>query len=205
MRNKLFCAAIVLVGGALLSVNASAQNAANDLAEHYVEAMFAKAAPEWKERVKQDETQRICSEYPNQLPAAEAEKIRAREMATIVYPESGVMGGDWKKGEAIAQSGQGGQFSDNEQTVHGGNCYACHQLAPAEVSYRTLGPTLQGYGKARKFSADEAKVTYAKLYNSQSAQACSMMPRFGYHKFLSEAQLKDVLAYLYDPASPVNK
>mgnify|MGYP001587573350 CR=1 FL=1 len=167
--------------------------------------MFAKAAPEWKERVKQDETQRICSQYQSQLPAAEAEKIRAREMATVVYPESGVMGGDWKKGEAVAQSGQGGQFSDNEQTVHGGNCYACDQLAPSEVSYGTLGPTLLGYGKARKFSTEEAKATYAKLYNSQSAQACSMMPRFGYHKFLNEAQLKDVLAYLYDPASPVNK
>ncbi len=190
MRNKLSYTAIVLVGGALFSVNASAQTT-NDLAEHYVEAMFAKAAPEWKERVKQDETQRICSQYQNQLPAAEAEKIRAREMATVVYPESGVMGGDWKKGEAIAQSGQGGQFSDNEQTVHGGNCYACHQLAPAEVSYGTLGPTLQGYGKARKFSADEAKVTYARPYKSPtSLRPAPTTPRFGYHKFLERGAVE---------------
>jgi L-cysteine S-thiosulfotransferase len=203
MRNKLFDAALALAGATIISLSASAESV-NDLADKYVEAMFAKAAPEWKARAKQDETQRVCSQY-EQPAKEEAEKIVAREMATVVYPEGGVMGGDWKKGEAIAQNGRGGQFSDDDKTVNGGNCYACHQLAPSEVSYGTLGPTLQGYGKARNFSADEAKTTYAKLFNSQSVVACSMMPRFGYHKFLTEAQLKDVLAYLYDPASPVNK
>jgi len=34
---------------------------------------------------------------------------------------------------------------------------------------------------------------------------CSQMPRFGHAKFLSEEQIKDVVAYLYDPESPVNK
>jgi L-cysteine S-thiosulfotransferase len=203
MRNKLFNAALALAGAAIFSLSASAESV-NDMADKYVEAMFAKAAPEWKARAKQDETQRVCSQH-DQPAKEEAEKIVAREMATVVYPEGGVMGGDWKKGEAIAQNGRGGQFSDDDKTVNGGNCYACHQLAPSEVSYGTLGPSLQGYGKARNFSADEAKTTYAKLYNSQSVVACSMMPRFGYHKFLTEAQLKDVLAFLYDPASPVNK
>jgi L-cysteine S-thiosulfotransferase len=204
MRNKLFNASLALAGTAIFSLSASAESV-NVLADKYVEAMFAKATPEWKARATQDETQRVCSQPENQPAKEEAEKIVAREKATVVYPEGGVMGGDWKKGEAIAQNGRGGQFSDDDKTVNGGNCYACHQLAPSEVSYGTLGPTLQGYGKARNFIADEAKTTYAKLYNSQSAVACSMMPRFGYHKFLTEAQLKDVLAYLFDPASPVNK
>ncbi len=31
------------------------------------------------------------------------------------------------------------------------------------------------------------------------------MPRFGHNKFLSEQQMKDVTAYLFDPESPVNK
>jgi sulfur-oxidizing protein SoxX len=31
------------------------------------------------------------------------------------------------------------------------------------------------------------------------------MPRFGVTKFLDEQQLKDVMAYLFDPNSPVNK
>jgi sulfur-oxidizing protein SoxX len=31
------------------------------------------------------------------------------------------------------------------------------------------------------------------------------MPRFGYHKFLSEEQIKDVVALLFAKDSPVNK
>lgn len=34
---------------------------------------------------------------------------------------------------------------------------------------------------------------------------CSMMPRFGYHGFLTEQQMKDLTALLFDPESPVNK
>jgi L-cysteine S-thiosulfotransferase len=34
---------------------------------------------------------------------------------------------------------------------------------------------------------------------------CSQMPRFGYHKFLTEEQIKDVVGLLFDPESPVNK
>jgi sulfur-oxidizing protein SoxX len=31
------------------------------------------------------------------------------------------------------------------------------------------------------------------------------MPRFGHNKFLTIEQIKDVLAFLMDPESPVNK
>lgn len=31
------------------------------------------------------------------------------------------------------------------------------------------------------------------------------MPRFGQSKFLSEQDIKDLTAYLFDPASPVNQ
>jgi sulfur-oxidizing protein SoxX len=31
------------------------------------------------------------------------------------------------------------------------------------------------------------------------------MPRFGHNGVLSEEQIKDVVAYLFDPESPVNK
>jgi L-cysteine S-thiosulfotransferase len=34
---------------------------------------------------------------------------------------------------------------------------------------------------------------------------CSNMPRFGSNKVLDEQQIKDVMAYLFDPESPVNK
>jgi L-cysteine S-thiosulfotransferase len=204
MRARSIYAALFLAVPAICC-GARAQTAGTGAADRYIEDMFAKAAPEWKARIAQDETQRVCSRYRNDPPAPEAEKIRIREQATVVFPAGGVQGGDWKRGGAIAQSGLGGQFSDSASSSHGGNCYACHQLAPHEVSYGTLGPSLLAYGKLRGFSPNEAEAAYAKIYNAQAVTPCSLMPRFGYHKFLTEDQLKDVLAYLFDPQSPVNK
>jgi sulfur-oxidizing protein SoxX len=43
------------------------------------------------------------------------------------------------------------------------------------------------------------------LVAGQSAQPCSITPRFGCHKVLTEQQIKDVMAYLMSPDSPVNK
>ena len=60
-------------------------------------------------------------------------------------------------------------------------------------------------GRDRKFDPVEAKTAYAKIYNSQAVAACSIMPRFGANKLLSEQQMKDLVAYLFDPESPVNK
>ncbi len=173
--------------------------------EKYVAATWKSAPEDWKPRVQQDETQKICTQFGNQPPADIAKKIIARETATVTFPADGIVLGDWKAGEKVAQSGQGGQFSDKPDTVKGGNCYACHQMAQKEVSYGTLGPSLLAYGKNRNFEPAEAKAAYSKVFNAQSVLACSQMPRFGYHKFLSEQQIKDVVAYLFDKESPVNK
>ena len=171
-----------------------------------VKAMFKTLPEGWSpSRIEQDETQRTCSETRNAPSTADGEKIAARELATIVYPADGKVLGDWKKGEKVAQSGVGGQFSDGPETVPGGNCYACHQMAPQELSYGTIGPSLKGYGKDRKFEAEAGKVAYGKIFNAQSVLPCSQMPRFGYHKFLSMEQIADVTAYLMSPDSPVNK
>jgi sulfur-oxidizing protein SoxX len=35
--------------------------------------------------------------------------------------------------------------------------------------------------------------------------ACANMPRFGHMGILTEAQMKDLVALLLDPESPVNK
>ena len=173
--------------------------------ETAVNALFKSAPPEWQTRIHQDETQRICSETRNNPPAAEAEKILARERETMVYPADGNVLGAWENGEKIAQSGVGGQFSDGPNTVSGGNCYACHQMAPSEVNYGTLGPSLAGYGKVRGFDPGATKAAFAKVFNAQSVQPCSIMPRFGANKFLTVEQLKDVTAYLMSPDSPVNR
>lgn len=177
----------------------------SDVVERYVREMWAKADTTWQERLKQDETQALCSRFRNNPPEKVADAIRARESATITYPKDGQVLGSWQNGEKVAQNGRGGQFSDAPDTVRGGNCYACHQMAKSELLFSTMGPSLSGYGKIRNFSADDAKETFAKIYNAQATVACSHMPRFGVHGFLTEQQIKDVVAYLFDPDSPVNK
>ena len=202
---RTFAAGFAAVG---LMATAQAQQAAQ-VSPQTVDAVVKgtwKSPPDgWQARVDQDETQRVCSATRNNPSKAEFEKIQAREVASIVYPADGNVLGAWKAGEAIAQTGTGGQFSDKADGPRGGNCYACHQMAPKELSYGTLGPSLAEYGKIRNYAAADTKVAFGKIYNAQSVLPCSNMPRFGAHKFLSEQQIKDVTAYLFDPESPVNK
>jgi L-cysteine S-thiosulfotransferase len=173
--------------------------------ERYVASLWSKAPEDWKTRNTQDETQKICSATANSPSDAQARTILIRELATVKFPADGKVIGDWKKGQLVAQRGSGGQFSDQPDTYRGGNCYACHQLSKQELSYGTLGPSLQEYGKLKDFKPDEAKVAFAKIYNAQSVLACSTMPRFGHTGFLTEEQIRDAVAYLFDPESPVNK
>lgn len=196
---------LALAGAAMFASPGAAQQVDPARVQAYIKATFKSAPAEWQERIVQDETQRVCSETRNDPSPKQAEDILKRELATVVFPADGNVMGDWKNGEKIAQNGRGGQFSDGPDTVNGGNCYACHQMKPSELSYGTMGPSLTEYGKIRKFDPAEAKLAYAKIYNAQSAQPCSNMPRFGYHKFLSVDQIKDVTAYLMSPDSPVNK
>jgi sulfur-oxidizing protein SoxX len=194
-----------------LGASASAQQAqpqakvSQQVVDAYVKQTWTKVQDGWQSRVDQDETQRICSVTRNSPSTAESDAILAREKASVKFPADGNVLGDWKRGATVANRGTGGQFTDKADTYRGGNCYACHQMAKEEVSYGTLGPSLTNYGKERKFDKDEARQAYAKIYNAQSVLPCSQMPRFGYHQFLTEQQIKDVVAYLFDPASPVNK
>ena len=159
------------------------------------------------DRLDQDPTQALCSRTPAQgpLPKSAAEQLEKSNLATIKYPADGKLLGDWRSGERIAQSGIGKQFTDNPNVPSGANCYACHQLAPQEVSYGTIGPSLLNYGKLRGNSEAIQRYTFGKLYNSQAYTACSNMPRFGHQGILTEQQIKDVVALLLDPESPVNK
>ena len=106
----------------------------------------------------------------------------------------------------LAQSGYGGRFTDYPpRAENGGNCYACHQLDAKELSFGTLGPSLFEYGKNRKFAEAEVKAVYERIYNPQAAIPCGNMPRLGASKFLSVEQIKDLVALLMSPESPVNK
>ena len=53
-------------------------------------------------------------------------------------------------------------------------------------------------------SAGVVQYTWAKLWNSKSYAACSLMPRFGHNGLLNENQLRDLMALLLDPKSPIN-
>jgi L-cysteine S-thiosulfotransferase len=171
-----------------------------------VKASWPKAGPDWQSRLVPDETMKTCSQYRNVPPAAAAKAMAAREKAAIQYPPDGKLMGDWKKGESIAQNGYGQRFTDYPATrENGGNCYACHQLDPREVSYGTVAPSLLAYGKNRKFAEAEVKAVYDKIYNSHAAFPCSNMPRFGSNGVLTIEQIKDLVALVMSPDSPVNK
>ena len=159
------------------------------------------------DRLDQDEVQATCSQYetPDKVPKDVAKRLEEGQLKTVKYPADGQLLGDWKAGEAIAQSGTGKQFNDDPSRPSGANCYACHQLAPQELAFGTIGPSLLGFGKLRGNSEEIRKYAYAKVYNSEAFAACSTMPRFGHNGILTEQQIKDVVALLLDPASPVNK
>ncbi len=157
------------------------------------------------ERLNQDETQRLCSLYPVKRPKEMSAKIEALNMKAMKYPADGKLLGDWKEGEKIAQSGVGMQFSDDPKKPAGANCYACHQLSKAEISFGNMGPSLYHFGKLRGFNEANQKYAYGKIYNSQAFSACTIMPRFGLNGILTEQQMKDITALLMDPESPVNK
>src|SRR5262245_57218288 len=158
------------------------------------------------DRLDQDDAQKTCSEAAGKpLSKEAAERIEKANLATIKWPADGKYLGDWKNGEKIAQEGRGMQYSDDPKGVVGANCYACHQLDPKELSYGTIGPSLYQFGKLRGYGPDIQKYAYGKIFNPEAYSACTNMPRFGHSGILSEQQIKDVVALLMDPASPVNK
>ncbi len=156
------------------------------------------------ERLTADEVQQACNAHGNNPPPELQAKLAATQLATVKLPADGKFLGDWKEGEKVAQSGRGFTWSDKAEDSAGGNCYNCHQIGPAETSYGTVGPTLLGYGKARGNSPEMQKYTYTKIYNAKAFSLCSEMPRFGHAGALNEKQIKDLVALLLDPASPVN-
>jgi len=79
------------------------------------------------------------------------------------------------------------------------------QITKEEIAFGTIGPSLYQYGKLRGNSEEIVKYTWEKIYNAQAFIACSSMPRFGHSGILDEQQIKDVMALLLDPASPVNQ
>jgi sulfur-oxidizing protein SoxX len=162
-----------------------------------------------------DETNRACSAADaagKPLDEKLAKAIETENLKTIKWPSDGKFLGDWREGERVAQSGRGLTWTDAAGSANGGNCYNCHQMAPQEISFGTLGPSLYQYGKLRGVADPNSpaakpivEYTWGKIWNSKAYNACSNMPRAGHAGVLNEKQVRDLVALLLDPNSPVNK
>ena len=155
------------------------------------------------DRLEPDAVQTACNLNGNAPPEDLAKKLEAAQLAAIPFPAGSLMG-DWKRGERLAESGRGLQWNDRPKDA-GGGCYNCHQLAAKEASYGTIGPSLLGFGRQRGHAPETQKYAYGRIYNSKAYNLCSQMPRLGHSGTLGEQQIKDLVAYLLDPESPVNQ
>ena len=201
----LYVKAIMLICVALGASGAFAGGADEALAER-LKADFRAKGIAGLERLEQDPVQAACtSRYRQDLPPDMVRSLEAQQLASIRYPADGQYLGDWKKGEALAQDGRGNTWSDGSGSPVGGNCYNCHQLAPEELSFGTIGPSLRNYGRIRGNTNAIQRYTFGRIYNAKAYNLCTNMPRFGHMGALTEDQIKDLVALLLDPASPVNQ
>lgn len=204
-------AAVALLSGGLCSASAWGQTAetVGTLFKSFNSRGIAST-----DRLHQSDLQRTCTEVNatgKSLTKAQRERIQKEQTALVKWPSDGKFIGDWREGERIAQNGRGMQFTDAAGVPNGANCYACHQVSPAEISYGNQGPSLLQYGTKRNVKDPTAKeseaivrYTWQRIWNTHSVSACSNMPRFGDAGILTEQQIKHVMALLLDPNSPVN-
>ena len=210
MKNmkSLLALSIFVVAAFAIQGSASAQQANNPKFNKMMKDGFRADGIAGLDRIDQDATQKFCSD-PVFAGSKQGQKMRETiqkvNMDSIKQPSDGKYIGDWKKGEAIAQSGRGATWTDKADTPVGGGCYNCHQIDKKEISYGTIGPTLWNYGKLRGYSPEVLTYTWNRVNNSKAYNACSNMPRFAHFKLLNEQQIQDVMALLLDPDSPVNQ
>lgn len=167
------------------------------------------------DRLTQDEANAACSKAQGAaLSDAQAAAIQQAARKSVRFPSDGQFLGDWREGEKLAQNGRGMTWTDRSAApaANGGNCYNCHEISKAEISFGTIGPSLYRYGLTRgitdpasPLSRPILEYTWAKIWNPRATNACSEMPRFGHAGLLDETQIKHVMALILDPKSPVNQ
>ena len=196
-------ARLAALAAAMLALPAAAQPTPAEV-QKIMQRDFHPRGQATMERLTQDGVQRVCTETHDKPPPEVAKALEADQMKTIAFPEGSLMG-DWKRGEAIAQSGRGMTWADKPGDAAGGSCYNCHELSPQELSHGTIGPSLRGFGKTRGASTEMQRYVYGKIYNAKATNLCSQMPRLGLSGTLTPEQIKHLVALLLDPASPVNE
>jgi sulfur-oxidizing protein SoxX len=209
MKKRIYLAAAaasVVLAGCAGSYSASVDY--DKMAKDVIMKSFKERNQAKMEWLNQDSVNVACTEADvkgKDIDSTLRKKLEEENMKLVKLPSDGKYFGDWKAGEKLAQSGRGGTWSDKPGVANGGNCYNCHKISNTEISYGTLGPSLYQYGKLRGDSEAVLKYTWGKIYNAKAYNACTNMPRFGSENILTEAQMKDLMALLLDPNSPVNK
>jgi L-cysteine S-thiosulfotransferase len=212
MKSILLSLAVLLL--ASCATNASAPDY-DALVAQMMRASFREEGIAKLDRLQQDAANAACSKALGaSLPGDVANSLQQAALKSVRMPADGQFIGDWREGEKLAQNGRGMTWTDKSAapSANGGNCYNCHQLAKAEISFGTIGPSLYNYGKLRGVSDPASaasrpivEYTWTKLWNAKAFNACSGMPRFGHLGLLDEPQLKNLMALLLDPRSPVNQ
>jgi len=185
------------------------QAATRQMAEKMVSEDFSAPTPALLKRLVQDRSQQICSKIGGaQLTPAEADEVLKLARASIKYPASGKLVGNWKVGDKLAHDGagdriQGGRLEKRKE--NGGLCQNCHALAAGEINVGNVGPSLTGFGAQRGNSEAIVKYTYDKIYNAWANVPCSNMPRLGATGHLTPEQITHMVAFLIDPQSPINR
>ncbi|MEY6432951.1 sulfur oxidation c-type cytochrome SoxX [Thioalkalicoccus limnaeus] len=208
-------AALTLVGGHAAADVDYTKMSPHELAEYLLfEAGGFKLDTEVQEggtarqRLVQDELHKLCSETRNRPSVEQAAEISLAARESVKYPGGDIQLGDWEKGRQLAWSGfgyrVGERTDDHTKGEPGGACYNCHEFA-GDRQGGTIGPSLRNYGKLRGTEQPVLKLAYGIIYNPHSMFPCTRMPRQGANGLLTEQQILDLLAYLFDPESPVNK
>ena len=178
------------------------------IAESMVSHSFSAPTPDLLKRLKQDRSQSLCSKVGGaKLTQEESAEVVMLARGSIRYPASGRLTGDWKVGEKLAHDGAGDRIQRGrleKRKENGGLCQNCHALGVGEINVGNVGPSLTGYGAQRGNSEAIVKLTYERIYNAWAYFPCSNMPRLGSNHHLTPEQISDLVAYLTDPASPVN-
>ena len=213
--RRVLAAATVAVGLVGCSSTMSSSADADKATAEVIKASFQSKGIAKLDRIAPESSNDLCSQANvagKPLDEKTAKAIEAANMSAIKWPSDGKYLGDWKKGEKVAQGGRGLTWRDKITAVNGGNCYNCHQIDPSFNSSGTLGPSLAGYGKLRGVTDPNSpaaqavvKYTWGKIWNSRAYNACSNMPRAGTNGVLTQDQVRDLVALLLDPNSPVNK
>jgi sulfur-oxidizing protein SoxX len=205
MTKKIILATLVAAPFLTVALPVQADGAYRSKAVAMIQKDFQPRGQADLDRLAEDGVQAICNRTGNNPSAEIAKVLESDQLIEVKYPADGKLMGDWKAGEKLAQSGRGFTWSDKPGLPVGGNCYNCHQISPKETAYGTVGPSLLHFGKLRGNTPEMQKYVYSKIYNAKAYNLCSEMPRFGRVGALGEKQIKDLVALLLDPESPVNK